>query len=155
MRIETDDRSFTLAIDRYEFPDEELGPTEDNPAEDFDRGRFLIITVRLSDQSRSWKVTGPYVDTEELVRLADWLDSIARGNPTEDGIYFIERDWEWTVDAGVSTLTLHLSSAFLPPTSLRGKTYAMPFSVDSIDLPSAVSSLRRQLLAFPSRPPLE
>ena len=37
MKLETPDGCyFSLNVDRYEFPNEELGPTEDNPAEDFE-----------------------------------------------------------------------------------------------------------------------
>ena len=36
--IAADDSLFTLNVDRYEFPDEELDPTEDNPADEFDAG---------------------------------------------------------------------------------------------------------------------
>jgi hypothetical protein len=37
MKLETPGgRYFSLTIERYEFPEEELGPNEDNPAEDFD-----------------------------------------------------------------------------------------------------------------------
>jgi len=44
VKLETSEvRLFLLAIEAYEFPDEELDPTADNPAEDLEADRFLIV----------------------------------------------------------------------------------------------------------------
>jgi hypothetical protein len=89
-----------------------------------------------------------------LERLADWFDSIAKGAPIEAGIYFIERDLELTVAPDNGILTVHVFRDFLPPWNEGADSIAIEFPVSAIDLPSAVASLRRQLLAFPGRPPL-
>ena len=73
----TSGQQFSLRIEAYEFPDEELGPTEDNPADEFDTGRFLIVSVAFSDAGRQWHASRPIMETSELQRLIDWLESLS------------------------------------------------------------------------------
>src|SRR5262245_10813423 len=96
--------SFSLNVDGYEFPDEELGPTEDNPADYFDRGRFLVVTVSFKTQTGTWRATAPEMTTTELEQLASWLESILNGQPSRIGVYFTERDLEFTIDETLGRL---------------------------------------------------
>ncbi|MAG92962.1 MAG: hypothetical protein CMJ48_04345 [Planctomycetaceae bacterium] len=149
-----DGRSFSLRVDRYEFPDEELGPTEDNPADEFETGRFLIISVHFANDAGSWSATGPNLTTTEMEQLANWFESIPTHNSTDTGIYFIERDMELTVDTDATTLSVHLFRDFLPPWARSGETVTIDFPVKQMDLISAAAALREQLKQFPGRPPL-
>ena len=155
MKLATSDgRSFSLYVERYEFPDEELGPTEDNPADEFETGRFLIISVSFSNADGSWDATGPNLTTTEMECLADWFDSIANGNPSGTGICFIERDLELTINENVTVLSVHLFRDFLPAWNKTDQSVSIDFPLDQIDLVSATKSLRSQLIAFPGRPHL-
>jgi hypothetical protein len=152
----SDGRSFALHVDRYEHPDEELGPTEDNPADEFETERFLIVTVTFCNAEGSWSATAPEMTTTELARLADWLDSVAAGKPSREGVYFTERDLEFGVASAERRLFVHASWDFRPPWS--GDPHAtttIAFPLDEIDLAAAIASLRDQLTAFPGRPPLD
>jgi len=89
MRIATlEDTVFALRIENYEFPNEDLAPNEDNPADEFDPSRFLILSIQATNRDGSWSATGPVATTSDIRRLADWLDSIADKRHSEAGVYF-------------------------------------------------------------------
>ena len=144
-------QSFSLIVDRYEFPDEELGPTEDNPADEFDPGRFLVITVSVKTPAGSWQATAPEMTTTELERLAAWLSSVSDGLPSGRGAYFTERDLEFSVDEAITSISIHLVRDFLPPWEQRSSC-TITFPLDCIDLSQAVSEIRSQIRQFPHRP---
>jgi hypothetical protein len=153
MRIETGDgRLFTLTVERYEFPDEELGPTEDNPAEDFDTGRFLIVAYSFQNGDGKWDARGPTMTTVELNRFVEWLDSIRNGTRSTEGFYFTERDLEFTFDDSNQSLCVHVFRDFLPTWS-KSKSVTIEFPLREIDMDSVLGSLRTQLAVFPGRPP--
>jgi hypothetical protein len=155
MKFESPDGSiFTLTVDRYEFPDEELGPTEDNPAEDFQTCRFLVVSHRFRNSQGEWRAAGPTMTTTELQRLMDWLDSVQRRQPTANGVYFTERDLEFSVNPDVSVLSVHAYGDFLPAWAERKTTLKIAFPVSEIQFGEVLESLRSQLRAFPGRPPV-
>ncbi len=153
MNLAHESFSFSLIVDRYEFPDEELGPTEDNPAgEDFDPSRFLVVTVSVSTPEGSWQATAPEMTTSELERFADWLEEISQGKRLRMGVYFTERDIEFVVDEECKILTVYLYCDFLPPWMERSQDLALEFPLQAVDLGGAIASIRRQLEEFPGRP---
>lgn len=156
MRLETPDgRFFSLTVEGYEFPDEELGPTEDNPADDFETGRFLIVSHRYRNPDGEWSARGPTMTTSELQRFADWLESIRDGKASKNGVYFTERDLEFTVDNAQANLRVHVSYDFLPAWAETGDTVTIEFPISCVELDRVLGSLRRQLQQFPGRPPIE
>lgn len=144
--------SIELHVVGYEHPDDELGPTEDNPADDFDPGRFLIVTVAAKARGRSWDGTGAYLDTVELNRFANWLESIRRGQPSHYGIYFTEREMAWSVNYPLTELTVFLWHDLQPPWWDDLNSLPIDFSLTEIDLRDAIRSLRQQALKFPGLP---
>lgn len=153
MKLESSfDNWFSLNVAGYEFPDEELGPTQDNPADDFDVSRGLIVLLSCSTPSGSWTVTGPYFTTSELASLADWFLSLINRNPSSMGIYFIERCIEMSINQPLTSLTIHLSDECLPPGSNLGDTVNIVLPLNEIDLDGAIQSLRVILTHFPGRP---
>ena len=144
---------FTLTIERYEFPDEELGPTEDNPESDFDSGRFLVVSHAFGNSDGRWQGEFPTMDTVEFIRLIDWLDSIRRNDISTQGAYFTERCLEFTIDDTQTSLRVHLCDELLPPWSANNSV-VLDFPLSEIDLPAAIASLRQQAITFPGRPPL-
>ena len=144
---------FGLQITDYEFPDEELGPTEDNPADEFDTGRFLVVSVTFCDAGREWRASGPIMTTTELQRLVDWLESLAAGTRAKQGVYFTERDLEFSTDANQTQLYVHASWDFLPDWHKHG-TLTLDFPLAEIDLTTVTNDLKEQLAQFPGMPPL-
>jgi hypothetical protein len=148
-----DGTSFSLHVERYEFPDEDLIPNEDNPADDFDTGRMLVVRFSANHTERSWNASGPEMDTTELARLADWLDSVVAGNANAIGVYFTERDLEFTVSEDLKFLRIHFFWDFLPPWIVDATgQFTLDFQINEIDLSAASRSLREQLVAFPGAP---
>ena len=147
-----DGQKFSLHVERYEFPDEELIPTDDNPATDFDTGRFLMVTVSINTPEGEWNATRPEMTTTELERLADWLETVLKGDPSCDGVYFTERDLEIGFDEGSNSLMVHLFWDFLPQWMAKDSHLTIAFQLERINLPAAISSLRSQLERFPGRP---
>jgi len=150
MKFETPDGClFTLTIERYEFPDEELGPTEDNPAEDFETGRFLIVSHTFRNADGEWEASGPTMTTAELQQFIDWLDSIRHGLPTTDGVDFTEYDLEFTVDASTTFLRVHTFWDFLPAWVKPEESVIIEFAIRHLDLDAVIDSLEQQLAEFP------
>ena len=162
MKLETPDgRFFSLTIERYEFPDEELGPTEDNPADDFCTGRFLIVSHTFRNPDGEWNASGPTMTTSELQRFIDWLDSIRLGDTSildSDSInyaYFTERVLEFTVDEALQNLRVHVSFGFLPSWGNSAETVTIEFPLKHVNLDRVIASLEQQLARFPGLPPIE
>jgi hypothetical protein len=156
MKFETaDGRYFSLKVEQYESPDEALHPTEDNPAEDFDTGRFLIVSHTFKNADGEWNARGPTMTTCELLRFRDWLASIHRRNPTTYGVYFTERDLEFSVDQVLQNLRVHVSYDFLPSWAKSAKSVSIDFPIKDLDLERVIADLDDQLVRFPGLPPIE
>ena len=155
MQLEmSDGRFFSLRVERYEFPDEELGPTDDNPADEFDTGRFLVVAVAFRNADGAWQASGPIMETTELERFTDWMESILEGTPLSDGVYFTERDLEFTIDNTAGKLLVHACWDFSPSWETSEEGVTIDFAIDQVDMLGAIESLRSQLRFFPGRPPI-
>jgi len=155
MKLETPDgRLFSLVVEDYEFPDEELGPTEDNPAEDFDTGRFLVVSHSFRNADGEWSARGPTMTTSELQRFSEWLEALRDGNASTNGVYFTERDLEFTVDDSHAYLHVHVFRRFLPSWVKSADPVTITFPIACVDFTGVLQSLRSQLSRFPGRPPI-
>lgn len=143
-----------MTVRGYEFPNEEIGPTEDNPADCFDTGRYLIVAIQFSNSQHTWSASGPIMCTDELDRLINWLASIADDPCSANGVYFTERDLEFSFDRTHSHLLVHIFRDFLP-SWCDANSLTLAFPKSEIDFPSVVRELRAQRGQFPGRPPLE
>jgi hypothetical protein len=149
-----DGTRFSLEVDRYEFPDEELGPTEDNPADYFDRGRFLFVTISCVTPEGRWQATAPEMTTTELEAFAEWLQVVSQGRPAEIGAGFTERDLEFSVDLSGRKLNVHLYWKFRPVWTTENHL-TISFPLDELDFDAARSFLHAALVRFPHRPALD
>ena len=146
---------FSFVVDRYEFPHEPLGPTEDNPAgEDFDTGRFLVISCEFENHDGKWSGSFPEMDTTGLARLIQWLDSINRDDIMLNGVHFVEYNLEFSVDETRTVLHVHAFNHFLPPWIAEGESITLRFPIADINLTNALAALRAMAEQFPGRPPL-
>jgi hypothetical protein len=155
MKFEASDGTyFSMKVARYEFPDEELGPTEDNPASDFQTGRFLIVDCSFHRGGREWSPSAAIMTTDELERLMEWLQSLKDGKPAPTGFYFTERDLEFSIDESRAKLHIHISGSFLPVWHKGGDTLTIEFPMSEVDLDAEIKAINQELRAFPGRPPL-
>ncbi len=155
MKLETPDgRLFSLLVEEYEFPDEELGPTEDNPAEDFETDRFLIVSHSFRNADGEWTARGPTMTTSELQRFCEWLEAIRDGTVSTIGVYFTDRDLEITIDDSHADLHVHVFSRFLPPWVNSADSVTISFPIGCVDFIGVLKSLQDQLSRFPARPPI-
>jgi len=146
--------AFSLLVDRYEFPGEEFGPTDDNPADEFETGRFIVVSHAIRHNGREWNTCGPTMKTTELKRLKDWFALIQDGSATTGGLCFTERELEFTYDKVSGNLQVHLFFGFLPPWEDSSDSVVIGFQAEKLDIGAAINSLHAQLKAFPSRPPI-
>jgi hypothetical protein len=152
--LSTPTQSFSMRVVAYEFPDEELGPTEDNPAEYFETGRFLVIDVEFSRDGMTGRDSLPEMTTTELERMVDWLQTIADGNCNRTGVYFTERDLAFSVSKDLSVLRVHIFWYLLPDWA-TGTDLTLEFPADRAALEENIRSLHDDLTRFPGRPRLD
>ena len=155
MKLETPDgRFFSLRVDAYEFPHEELGPTEGNPADEFETGRFVVVSHTFRNTDGEWRASGPIMTTTELQGLIDWLKSIQDRIVLKGGVSFTERVLEFTVDDSQSALRVHVFHGFLPSWVDPAESVTIEFPIASVRFDCVLDSLQRQLARFPGRPPI-
>ena len=155
MKFETPDgRLFTIRVEGYEFPNEDLGPTQDNPLDDFETGRFLVVSHTFRNIDGEWTASGATMTTNELKRLVDWLKSVSIGNPSRAGVYFTERDLEIGFDTASDSLQVHTFYRFLPKWTSPLGSVTIDFPLKQINLDLALVALNQMLNDFPGRPPL-
>lgn len=155
MNLESADGDyFSFAIEGYEFPDEALGPTEDNPADqDFDTGRFLIVSCVFRNSEGEWSESFPEMDTTGLAHFIRWMESISNNVVIQEGVHFIEYGLEFSIDASHTVLHVHTFHHFLPPWTTSGSV-TLNFPIAGINFSDALASLRQMADQFPGRPPL-
>ena len=85
--------------------------------------------------------------TCQLQRLIDWLDALSIGASVKEGVYFTERDLEFSTDQQQRVVRIHLSSLFLPNWS-EASLLTLEFPLAEIDLPAATEDLKLQLAKF-------
>jgi hypothetical protein len=142
--------SFHLRISGYQFPEIKDGGLDAN---------WLRIYMTVSVPQGSWSVTDPFLTTDEIEALADWLDAVAAHPQTENQIGFIEPNLSFEViqpTEGTSCLRISFAIECLPPWADRSAYEAndeyVDFSLSDIELHSAAESLRSQLKLYPQRP---
>jgi hypothetical protein len=135
--------SLRLAILRYQFPQITTGEYDAN---------WLIIQGHVSLDDRSWTFSDPSLTTFEVRQLADWLDSLARGDEVEPQCDFIEPNlqFERTSDKAIR-VSFALESA--PPWAKPDDSWSEHGFEVLIDkhLQTAAERLRSQLRVFPER----
>jgi hypothetical protein len=146
-----DGSRFTLSAVGYEHPDEELGPTEDNPLEYFDSSRYLMIECEFRSQNRIWTRRGPTLTTEELDRLRGWVVKVIAEPTLEHGLYFVERELELLHRGCDASLVVWACWDFAFD---RSHEYCdrLEFPVNELNLPETVAALSEMVRAWPGRP---
>lgn len=141
-------QSFTLTLQGYQFPDGRDDPHDNN---------WLFVAVDVSHPKGDWRASDPSLLTWEVARLADWLESVAKGGQSSASEDFLEPTLEFHVVDEQQTKALRvLFGLELRPkwaeseVASEGDVY-IDFPMTEIDLVAAAQELRRQLLRFPQR----
>ncbi len=149
MRLETaDGQSLELRILGYEFP--ELETEEDD-------SNWLIVEGKIAHPRGGWKFRDPCLLTYEASRLADWLDSLARGTPSSEEVSFIEpnlsfRSLESPAGARLRAyFELEARPSWAPSDVVEWEQCWIDFPVSELELRRAAASLRDQLKNYPQR----
>jgi len=138
--------SFALAIDGYQYPE---------IADDYWDSNWLFVRGEVRYPSGGWTFREPCLTTVDLRKLADWLDSIARGRPRAARCSFDEPNlvFEYQSDPrpGVVIRFAHESAPTWQGSDERLKDFSLSFDVFLNDLAKGASDLREFLVTFPER----
>jgi hypothetical protein len=135
--------SLRLSILRYQFPQITTGEYDAN---------WLIIRGHVSLDDRSWTFSDASLTTFEVRQLADWLDSLARGDEVEPQCDFIEPNLQFERNSD-KTIRVSFALESAPPWAKPDDSWNEHGFEVLIDkhLKTAAEQLRAQLRAFPER----
>lgn len=136
----------------YEHPDEDLGPSEDNPIEEFDAERFLIAECNFVLDGVAWTAKGAILTTSELEKLQEFVEQIGSSSVENLGCYFTERDIEFSYDRGACTIMVYASYRFRPPNNDSCGPIGISFPVTPEILRAVSVNLAKCVRRFPGRP---
>lgn len=149
-----DGTSFSMKahLYRFQFAEWDL-PIADRgrPGAHAERGRPLVTSISLRTSQREWDNGGPEISTMELKRLASWLETVSRRQPSDVSFDFEQQGLEFSVSETLDLLNVHLSGRSSPDWA-DDEHLTISFPLAQIDLGPAVEELRAQLSRFVSRP---
>ena len=148
MNLESKNARLELNIVGYEFPELENEPYDSD---------WLNITIRVEHPRGSWTSTDPSLLTDEVERLAEWLEAVADGQSVDVEASFLEPNLNFVlVDSdGAKKVRVYFELESRP--SWAAASWAgladlwVEFAVVPEVLRSAAASLRSQLKRFPPR----
>lgn len=144
---------FGFTIMGYQYPDEPLEPSDDNPADEFDTGRFLVVKFCFVRNAINWTRSGPILTTDDLIKLRDWMAELPSATTRTLGCYFTERELELSYDATRKSLSVHASYEFNSPFEQIGQPTRIVFSLDAQTVTYLVRQLDDCIHRFPGKPP--
>ncbi len=138
-----DKSSFDMKVMGYQFPD--------LANEQYDSD-WLNIKIDVSIPMGSWTSTDPSLLTWEVADLAKWLESIAEGRSVDAEESFMEPNLRFElIEAGQKKLRIYFELESKPSWAQEDDTLWADFEVDADDLRKAATSLREDLMRFPTR----
>lgn len=143
MILASEDSSFRLRIEGYQFPD---------MSEDEHDANWLIVEGEVEIAGRNWSFRDPCLMTTEAQRLADWLDACAKGLAQVPYCDFLEPNLQFNL-LDESTVRVSFALEAAPPWAERGDDWTKHgFNLPTgPSLTAAAAKLREQLSAFPVR----
>jgi len=152
MKLISPDASFYLTILGYQYPDAAGEPFDAN---------WLSIHVEAAGLDGAWTGTDPCLLTYEVVRLADWLESVANARIFSPAISFLEPVLLFRlVDSERGrTLRIHFGNLINPSWRQLDGTREpganpdiwLDFPLSDTDLAQAARDLRQQMKRYPDR----
>jgi hypothetical protein len=133
-----------LSIIGYQFPS---GPTEWH-----DRN-WLQVRIEVVHPRGRWRSTDPTLLTSEVLELAHWLDSVAKGEVRQEDRPFTEPNLRFEVGSNALRVYFELESrpSWAKADGASANDLWVEFPLAEIDLGAAAADLRRQLEQYPVR----
>jgi hypothetical protein len=151
MEIHVPGSFFHLELLGYKYPDAEGEPYDAN---------WLLVRVDAAGPQGAWSVTDPCLLTYEATRLADWLESLAKGTRAAPALSFLEPSLLFRQverEGGEKFLRIHFGSLVHPgwaseaPAAGVNPDLWLDFPLAEIDLTAAAKSLKAELKRYPRR----
>jgi hypothetical protein len=141
MYLSSEQFVFDLKVRGYEFP----------RAKDKDDKNWLNIEVLVRDGNESWKSSGAYLRTFELVNLRVWFESISHDFSMKSDIYFTENELMFSYKP-LGSLKVGLAFDLLPNEgSADDSEYFLEFSVNETVLSEVLKAITKSIESFPER----
>ncbi|AZF37632.1 hypothetical protein C4J88_2850 [Pseudomonas sp. R4-39-08] len=135
---------FSLRVKAYEFPS----------ARDELDANWLVISIDVEHKGgEAWKACGPYLRTNELLRLLEWLRNLEAG-VLPSKIVFTEGELAFSYSddmqlAVILGFNLHPKGAAYDYSSDR--EFSVCFKVDDKGLVNLIRSVEKAIREFPER----
>jgi len=138
--------SFELSIVGYQFPEMTKDRWDAN---------WLFVRGHVRHSQGEWTFRDPCLTTFELEELAEWFDSVGRGQASSRECSFTEPNLNFEyLDDGTPAIVVRFAHESAPPWQLGEERFigtVLSFPVALNDLTSAASDLRGFLTQFPER----
>jgi hypothetical protein len=143
----TEGTEFELKVIGYQFPDLEN--------EEYDSD-WLSIHLRVVHQRGTWTSIDPSLLTWEVSSLAEWLQSISRGESVDEEESFLEPNLSFQLTGnGARKLRVYFElesrPEWAPYDGSSREDLWLEFELDPVQLRNAVASLREALQRYPVR----
>jgi hypothetical protein len=137
-------QALELSIMGYQFPS---GPT------DWHDRNWLQVRIHVVHPRGSWRSTDPMLLTSEVLKLADWMDAVAKGEVTQDERPFTEPALRFEVGSHALRIYFELESrpSWAKSDVTPSNDLWVEFPLAEVDLSGAAADLRRQLEQYPVR----
>ncbi|MDT4965996.1 MAG: hypothetical protein QOJ64_733 [Acidobacteriota bacterium] len=138
---------FELKVIGYQFPDLEK--------EEYDSD-WLSIQLRVVHPRGSWSSIDPPLLTWEVSSLAEWLESISRGERVDEEESFLEPNFSFQLTGnGTKKLRVYFElesrPEWAPYDGSSMEDLWLEFELDPVQLRDAAASLREALQRYPVR----
>ncbi len=115
---------------------------------------WLIVEAEIHHPRGHWSFRDPCLMVEDVRRLADWLEEIARDDESDDSCDFTEPNIAFDLLVGASqALRVSFRAESGPPWAAPGEGASLVFPLQSLQLTSLARTLREELDELPPRNP--
>jgi hypothetical protein len=135
---------FSLRVKGYEFPS----------ARDELDANWLVVSIDVEHKGReAWRACGPYLRTNELLRLLEWLRNLEAG-VLPSRIAFTEGELAFSY-LGNMQLAVILDFSFHPKGAAydysSDREFSLSFKLDDKGLVNLIRSVEKAIKEFPER----
>lgn len=139
--------SFKMSLVGYQFPELEDVEYDSN---------WLNVKIEVSHHRGKWSAIDPALLTYEVEWLIDWLRAVSAAKFDKRHLWFTEPCLSFHLspaEGDPNKLVIEFSNEFKPPwaTEDPDEQHQLAFSLRSIDLIGAASSIENQLGRYPQR----
>lgn len=145
MNLNDNNNSFSLNVKGYEFLNSKF----------FEDLNWLNIEILAQDDVFSWKANGPFIRTNELAELYNWIKEIKYKNSKNPEIDFLEHELSFKYLSDEDKICINFDYKFHPKgnsyNSMEDDEYKMYFNLKNINLEKILLSLELYISKYPNR----